>query len=944
VLFDAKRSDHSGKRRQHREKVFIIFSIFLAFIIPAAALAQGAQEDFDSFTLGANVGSHADWFDGGGGPVVQAGTGVAGSNGLDPAGSIFTWNAHPFDWNDPDFRQLIVSMDFQTDGAGNFDDDRVGWMITNSSAHSDNIFGIQLDPGGGGQNIEAYWDGASADGGRTSIVTLPPLPGNTFYRLRAEITKLTATSAKIDVSLTELDTFGDPGAVVASGSILNTDLLPDTAGDQIPNTKYFTAATIWPAFKNHSAAGGAADNAFAEVVTGDFVRIAVFGDFGSGGSNEGAVADLVDILSPDLIVTTGDNNYSNNSAISAWDNRVGQFYGQYISYPAGSSSAYAPGPATNMFFPALGNHDWDAGGQETYFDLPGNERYYDTVQGPAHIFVVDSDGREPDGTGSGSTQGVWLQSQLEASTAPWQLVFMHHPPYSSSSSHGSSAWMQWPYEDWGAEAVFSGHDHVYERIHRDDNTDGTEIAYLTTGAGGMSLYGFGTPVAGSEVRYDANYGTMLVEVSPTRINYEFWSIADGGTLIDTYTMENPSAASTVIGACEDFESGFAGANVGAHADWFDAGGGPVATAGNGVASSVGLAQDNTIFTWTAHPFDWNAPDFQSVAFEMDFQTSDTGQFDDDRVGWMITDSSTHSNNIFGVQLDPGGGGQNIEAYWDGNTFGDDGGRTSIVTLPALSNDTFYRLWAKFTKLTATSARVDVSLTELDGAGNPGLVVATGSIPDTDLLPNTAGEEIPNPGYFTGPIWPAFKNHQGPVGAVDNACYETVSGATAPTAPAAPTGLAATDVSSSRIDLSWTDNADNESGFEVESSEAGGPFGLIDTLGVDVTSYEDTGLASSTAYCYRVRAINAGGSSDYTSEQCATTPAPPAGAPDWIAYNDLDPRVPSGSTDNAPNVTEFDYTVTGGTLVDYTSGAVLPVTMSGSFNSGSLSKRGQRQRR
>ena len=54
--------------------------------------------------------------------------------------------------------------------------------------------------------------------------------------------------------------------------------------------------------------------------------------------------------------------------------------------------------------------------------------------------------------------------------------------------------MQWPYETWGATAVFAGHDHVYERIiTADGNGDGNDFVYLTTGAGGRSLYNFPPP-------------------------------------------------------------------------------------------------------------------------------------------------------------------------------------------------------------------------------------------------------------------------------------------------------------------------------------------------------------------------------------------------------------------------------------------------------------------
>ena len=97
--------------------------------------------------------------------------------------------------------------------------------------------------------------------------------------------------------------------------------------------------------------------------------------------------------------------------------------------------------------------------------------------------------------------------------------------------------MQWPYDEWGATAVFAGHDHLYERIVRDDYAlDDDDILYFTTGAGGKSLYSFGTPVPGSEARYNSNYGSMIIEASSTSITFEFWSVEGGGTLIDTYTI------------------------------------------------------------------------------------------------------------------------------------------------------------------------------------------------------------------------------------------------------------------------------------------------------------------------------------------------------------------------------------------------------------------------
>ena len=149
---------------------------------PPVVPYSGVCEDFeDGFTLGQTVGTHADWFDGGNGPVVNAGIGVAGSVGLAPASAIFTWVDQPFDWNDPEFQGVIFQMDFQTDGSGQFDDDRIGWMITDSDVSSTNFFGVQLDHTDGG--IVTYWRDSSDTRIQDPIVDLTALPGQYLVSL-----------------------------------------------------------------------------------------------------------------------------------------------------------------------------------------------------------------------------------------------------------------------------------------------------------------------------------------------------------------------------------------------------------------------------------------------------------------------------------------------------------------------------------------------------------------------------------------------------------------------------------------------------------------------------------------------------------------------------------------------------------------------------------------
>jgi subtilisin family serine protease len=94
----------------------------------------------------------------------------------------------------------------------------------------------------------------------------------------------------------------------------------------------------------------------------------------------------------------------------------------------------------------------------------------------------------------------------------------------------------------------------------------------------------------------------------------------------------------------------------------------------------------------------------------------------------------------------------------------------------------------------------------------------------------------------------------------------------PTIPAAPSALLATAVSRSQIDLAWTDNAANETGFKVERSTNGRKWSQIATVATDVTTYSDTRLRRNTTYTYRVRAFNTAGHSAYSNIASTTTTA------------------------------------------------------------------------
>jgi len=256
-------------------------------------------------------------------------------------------------------------------------------------------------------------------------------------------------------------------------------------------------------------------------------RFAVIGDFGLSKTPERDVANLVKSWNPDFIITVGDNNYPDGQAETI-DENIGQYYHEFIFPYKGD---FGSGSDVNRFFPTLGNHDWTTEGGQPYFDyftLPGNERYYDFVWGPIHFFALDSDSREPDGVGRSSIQAEWLKNKLGGSISPWKIVYMHHPPFSSSGD-GSISWIQWPFGDWGADAVLTGHSHVYERLIVD------EFPYFINGLGGGPRYEFDEPVDGSEVKFRDDFGAMLVEATADLIVFQF--ITRDEDVIDTYSIQ-----------------------------------------------------------------------------------------------------------------------------------------------------------------------------------------------------------------------------------------------------------------------------------------------------------------------------------------------------------------------------------------------------------------------
>jgi len=124
-------------------------------------------------------------------------------------------------------------------------------------------------------------------------------------------------------------------------------------------------------------------------------------------------------------------------------------------------------------------------------------------------------------------------------------------------------------------------------------------------------------------------------------------------------------------------------------------------------------------------------------------------------------------------------------------------------------------------------------------------------------------------------------------------------------PPVPTALSAHAVSSTRINLSWQDNSSNETSFEIERSlTSGSGFTAIATVVANSTSFVDEGLLPTSQYYYRLRAINALGSSAYSNEVNTATLAVPPATPTSFVATAIDQQIILNWIDAANNETGF----------------------------------------
>ena len=634
----------------------------------------------------------------------------------------------------------------------------------------------------------------------------------------------------------------------------------------------------------------------------------------------------------DVWLMLGDNAY-NNGRDSEYQRAVFDMYPEFLKstvlWPTlgnhdghTADSASQSGPYYDIFdLPTKG----EAGGVPS-----GTEAYYSFDYANIHFICLES--YETDRSTSGAMYR-WLESDLAANTQPWTIAFWHHPPYSKGSHDSDTDSRETDMrrnfnpllEQYGVDLVLSGHSHSYERSYLIDGHYGqsssfTQSNLLDGGDGnpqGDGAYEKGSGghegavyiVAGSSaktssmrghhpvmIRSSATLGSVVLDIEGNRLDARF--LTNTGQILDRFTIlkggnGSSSQDSTVtLDAVADVSVGDDGSRDNGqtvNADGDDRG-----------------HELRALFRWDPSAIP-SGSQVLGASLRFDVVNRSRGAYDIYLVtrAWTEANADWEAARSLGTKigtLHPGATGSQVVTLDDAGieavqSWVDGGANAGIVLVSTGTTDgvdiasresgSAARLEIRYRQEAATvpaaptdlhatvagSTQVDLRWT--DNADNETRFVLERSL-DGTTWGTAATLDANATTYSDTGLSPATTYHyrvRAANDAGDSPYSNTVAvttDAAAPVAPAAPTELTATAQDENRIDLGWTDNADNETSFELQRRVEGGSWATIATLEANVTHYSDEGLLAGTTYEYRVRAVNGAGASAYSAVAQATT--------------------------------------------------------------------------
>ena len=285
---------------------------------------------------------------------------------------------------------------------------------------------------------------------------------------------------------------------------VDADVVVDFIREAFPNSPLANRAPVPP----QPAVRDGSDPLFALPGISGSTSFALIGDSGSGDAAQAAVANAM------LRYFTTARRFS--FVLMLGDNLYHDDYQREFSVPYQGLLERGV-----LFYASLGNHDREI--EQHYKPFHMTDRlYYAFTEGNARFVILNSNHPGDD------AQLAWFDGAFGNTGTKWRISFFHHPLYSSGDHAQQSREVIRPALEPAlvrnhVDVVFSGHDHLYERIAPQQG-----IRYFVSGGGGRNLYGFHKSAfdeAGS-----SEHHFMVVELAGDQMFFE--AITPRGQTLD----------------------------------------------------------------------------------------------------------------------------------------------------------------------------------------------------------------------------------------------------------------------------------------------------------------------------------------------------------------------------------------------------------------------------
>jgi 3',5'-cyclic AMP phosphodiesterase CpdA len=243
------------------------------------------------------------------------------------------------------------------------------------------------------------------------------------------------------------------------------------------------------------------------------LKMVVMGDNGDGSREQaevaGQMAKLRQQFRYDLVLMVGDNFYGSQRP-SDLEQKFTRPYRPLLD-------------AGVIFQAALGNHDVES----TTINYPplnmDGRRYYSFVRPGVRFVVLDTNVLDAE-------QLHWADEVLRGATEPWRIAYFHHPLYGNAKRHGSNVDLRVLLEPLllarGVQVVFSGHDHVYERLKPQKG-----ISYFVTGSAGKLRKGGLEFTDSTAAGFDQDQVFLAAEITSDALHFQ--AISRSGQTVDS---------------------------------------------------------------------------------------------------------------------------------------------------------------------------------------------------------------------------------------------------------------------------------------------------------------------------------------------------------------------------------------------------------------------------